>query len=130
MVTRRTAKNKGASFEYDCLDSLRQIYERVYLTKELGYQEQYDIKIEFNKEEYVAVECKFHRSMSWNKAKKLFNKLRTVSDKAIDWLLIYKTNQQPVLVMYNDQGHLTVREFSSYYHIPFIKHKSRRKQNE
>jgi len=64
------------------------------------------------------IECKFHKSFTWNKAEKFFRKLIKSNIKDPEEfvpLLIYKSNLQPVLVMRDEREGLTVTKFESYF---------------
>ncbi len=67
------------------------------------------------------IECKRHKAFSWNKLLKYFIKTREiVSDRGIP-LLVFKSNQQPALVMYEDKF-ITVISFKDYFGIDLLKH--------
>lgn len=127
MVTVRNAKSKGSQFEYDCQASLQQVYKDVRLTKELGFQMQYDIKIQLRGApyEYYIIECKRHAKFSWNKLVKLYKKLKEKTPIALDYFLLFKPNRQPCLVFYYN-GKYNISTFEDYFKVPFIKHKSTR----
>lgn len=116
----RSAKSKGAQFEMDTEASLQQIYPECYRTHERGYVMQYDLR---DDECEIVYECKFHKSMPWNKAKKYFLKLESLAPEDYESVLIYKSNQQPVLIMYRHWTKIKVCEFEQHYGVPFIKHK-------
>jgi len=123
MVTRRTAKTKGNQFEYDVWASLKQFFPNIKLAKEMGYQQQFDL---INEEPYFLVECKRHKTISWNQAKAWFEKVEYELTSSVgEAFLIFKSNQQPVLVMYRDETKycLNTTEFEDYFGVPFIKHK-------
>ena len=96
MVTRRTAKAKGSSFEYDCQESLQDIYPDIYRTAERGFQRQYDLRSDEHK---VVFECKRLKGMSWNQAKKFFLKLQEKKPDGYTGGLLFQSNRQPCLVM-------------------------------
>jgi len=122
MVTRRTAKNKGSSFEYDCQYSLSTLYPDIWRTSERGFQLQYDL--ECNE---AVFECKRLKSLSWNQATKFFNKLVNKTEHLSKYrYLLFKSNQQPCLVMYVDDDLFTVRTFEDVFGVPFEKHPSTR----
>jgi len=122
----RSAKSKGASFEYDCWDSLKPIYTNIVITRQLGYQMQCDL---INEESRTVFECKRLKSMSWNETKKYLRKLQKLYPEYC-CLILFKSNQQPCLVMYWEAPYkaITVKEFESFFGTPFIKHKSTRRQ--
>jgi len=122
IVTRRSAKNKGASMEYDTLESLQKKYPEMYLTSKQGFQQQYDLRDDKN---CIVVECKRHAGFSWNELIKLFNKLETNAPEGYTCYLIVKANRQPCLVMQRslgDVGPIYVDEFEDSFSVPFIKH--------
>jgi len=127
MVTRRSAKTKGNQFEYSVKDSLEVIYKDILLTKELGFVRQYDL---ISKSHDIAIECKFHKTMSWNAAKKLFFKLEEKARVFKRHYLIFKTNRQPVLVMYRDKTGLILMEFETFFGVPFVTHSKKEVKNE
>lgn len=118
----RTAKAKGSSHEYDTLHNLQRTFPNMYLTSKQGFQQQYDLRDDINK---VVVECKKHKSISWNQAKKWFKKLQSVAPEDYECMLVYKSNQQPVLVMTIENGTIFVIEFESSFG-KFEKHPSTR----
>lgn len=122
MVTRRTAKSKGNSFEYDCQESLKKGFSDIYRTAERGFQRQYDLRSDGG---LVVFECKRLKGMSWNQAKKYFIKLESVAPVGYDRYLLFKSNQQPCLVMYR-YGGILVEEFETCFEGKFVKHKSTR----
>jgi len=95
MVTVRSQRNKGNSFENATFRNLKKVFPDIQLTKHLGFVKQYDLVSE---ERNLAIECKFHKSLSWNEMVKIWCKLSDKASKYEDWLLIFKTNRQPVLV--------------------------------
>ena len=124
MVTRRTAKSKGNQFEYDCQHSLKKIYPDIYLTKERGFQMQYDL---MSDKAQLAFECKRLKSASWNQLKEFCIKLIEASGKPLAYLLI-KTNRQPCLVFFyssRDRA-FVMMEFEDHFGVPFEKHPSTR----
>ena len=121
-MLRRSAKSKGNQFEYEVEFNLRPMYENIFLTKERGFVRQYDLCDDTAK---LIVECKFHRSISWNEAEKIFKKLIDKSPEGFTKYLIYKTNRQPVLVMY-DETSPKLTKFSDFFNKPFILRKDAR----
>ena len=129
-MRRASVRWKGSGFEYDTQASLNQIDNgEFWLTKERGFRRQFDIEGKTTRVSdkgpvvcMIAVECKFHKKLSWNEAKKYFDKLKRVASKHTKHYLIYKTNQQPVLVMENYFGITMVSEFNERFPKPFIKH--------
>ena len=117
-----SAKSKGAQFEYNVHASLEPKFPDILITKERGFQKQYDLQSVIGK---FTIECKCHKGFSWNKLTKLFAKLQTRTPKGYEPFLIFKANQQPVLVMCNTlAGFTIVQQFEDHFFTPFIKHKS------
>ena len=127
MTTRKSAKSKGSQFEMDCTYSLQKIehFKNIRRLGPEGFQAQYDLK---NDGKYnYCFECKFLKTITWNAAKKFFIKLEEKTEVGYMPMLIYKTNQQPVLVMFRDSDKcINVVEFEDHFRIPFIKHESTR----
>jgi len=121
LKTRRAQRQKGSSFEYSVNDSLNQILDHKFiLTKQLGFVRQFDIEEPIKK---IAIECKFLKSITWNQCVKYHNKLRYRTPEYFEHYLIFKTNQQPVLVMYvDDSDKLWVSEFETVFGVDFIEH--------
>ncbi len=115
----RGAKSKGAQMEMDVEASLQQLWPDCYRTHERGFQKQFDLQSNSGE---IVVEVKFHKSISWNQAKKYFHKLITVKPTDYEPYLIFKSNQQPVLVMCLCKKGIMVVEFENMFGIPFIKH--------
>ncbi len=126
MVTRRTAKVKGNAFEYDCQASLKAFAPDIYRTAERGFQRQYDLRSDAQK---CVFECKRLKALSWNQAKKYFLKLAEIACENTPYLL-FKSNQQPCLVMYYWEESITVCEFEDYFGVPFVKHESTRRKKD
>lgn len=127
MVSVRVAKSKGSQFEYDCQYSISKVCPEIYRTSERGFQLQYDL--EGNNQ---VIECKRLKGISWNQAKKFFEKLERVRPEEKTPLLLFKSNRQPCLVMYrSDFDIIEICDFESYFGVEFQKHPStRRKKNE
>jgi hypothetical protein len=90
----RGSKSRGNQFEYRVEYNLKKIYgDSVKLLEKRGFAKEYDIEIGS-----IAIECKFHKSMSWNEMKKIWEKLKKVTSNHTKHLLIFKTNRQPVLI--------------------------------
>jgi len=123
----RGSKSKGSSFEYDVLHNLKKTFPDLYLTSKQGFQQQIDLLDDVAK---VAVECKRVRSVSWNQAKKWFDKLISVAPKDYFCVLVFKSNQQPVLIMTQSSiNHVVVIEFEQGVGV-FEKHPSTRVKKE
>ena len=126
MVTVRSAKQKGNAFEYDCQASLYPIYNLIYRTAERGFQRQYDLR---DDRAGVVFECKRLKGISWSQAKKYFMKLVEKADVVgHNCYLLFKSNQQPCLVMYYNLQleKVVVQEFNDVFNTPFVKHTSTR----
>ena len=132
----RYAKSKGSNFEYNVHASLLPKYPTIYLTKQLGFQRQFDLCDDTN---YICIECKKERNTTWNAAKKYLDKLISVSptktnkDSIISIkyssYLVYRCNNMPIMVMYKTgpiNGKYVQMEFQDFFEVPFIKHKSSR----
>jgi hypothetical protein len=121
MVKVRTAKNKGSSFEYDCLESLQQALPNAYLTKQRGFQLQYDIQDDASK---CVWECKRLRGISWNALDKFYQKLLKVAPKGYKCAVLFQSNHQPCLVFTSDSvwGCLSIKTFIDEYNVSFKKH--------
>ena len=70
------------------------------------------------------IECKFHKSFSWNEIEKVFNKTTQTAacsfpNKYYVPIFIFKSNQQPILVAYKDVIHhkLHVTTFHTFFHM-------------
>ncbi len=125
MTTIRTAKNKGRAFERDCEYSLQQKYTDCYMTHEKGYILEYDLKCDSGK--FVA-ECKRLKSISWNHAKEIFLKLSKNAPEGYGHYLLFKSNNQPCLVMYwGAYERVMIQEFDFCFGVPLLKHPSTKK---
>lgn len=124
----RGAKSKGSQFEYDCQASLEPIYKDIFRTSERGFCLQYDLQ----SDNYHAVfECKRLKGISWNQCVKYFKKLKSKTPTGYTPYLLFKSNQQPCLVMFETltkEGEkiLSIETFETCFNLPFIKHKSTR----
>lgn len=123
MVTRRTAKNKGNSFEYDCQYNLKEDFPDIYRTAERGFQRQYDLRSDDGK---AVFECKRLKSMSWNQAEKYLKKLEANAPLDYSCYLLFKSNLQPCLVMHLDGYAPCVTRFDDFFMVSFDKHPSTR----
>jgi hypothetical protein len=115
MVKVRTAKNKGNSYEYDCLESIQQVFPDAYLTKQRGFVQQVDI---LDDEEGISFECKRHASFSWNEINLYWRKLKRNSPEGYICYVLVQQNRNPCLVF--DGIQLT--EFKSKFGVEFKKH--------
>lgn len=123
MTSVRAAKSKGSSFEYDCQHSLKTKFPNIYRTSERGFQLQYDLEADM-----AVFECKRLKGISWNQAKKFYEKLRERAPEHKEPYLLFQSNRQPCLVMYMDKMSISVCEFEDLFHTPFEKHPSTRKK--
>lgn len=119
MVTRRTAKSKGAGYERDVLESLQTRFPDMYLTHHKGFVQQYDL---CDDKVNVVVECKRHKGFSWNELIKYLVKLKDNAPRLYTCYLIFKSNNQPSLVMYNRGNGYVVKDFEDFFGVPFKKH--------
>lgn len=125
MVTVRTAKSKGNSLEYDVQYSLGYVYGDIYLTKERGFQRQFDLCSDDFK---VAIECKRLKGISWNQAVKFYEKLVANSPEGYINYLVFKSNHQPCLVLRDFSGKYIIETFEDCFNTKFLKHVSTRKK--
>ena len=93
MVTVRSAKIKGSQFEYDVHYSIGRsnFYTDCYLTKERGFQRQFDIELVDIQNKTTAIECKRLKGISWNQLVKFYEKLCTVASEANNHFLVFKS---------------------------------------
>jgi hypothetical protein len=127
MVSVRTAKSKGSSFEYDTVFSLKQWTTLpVYLTKELGFQRQFDVAVGDIEKPTIAIECKRLKGVSWIQLMKFYEKLEKVAHKDSIKCLLFKSNFQPCLVFCKINGCYEVKLFEDIFKVPFLKHPSTR----
>lgn len=132
MVSVRTAKSKGSSFEYDVQYNLQRWTNKpVTRTSERGFQRQYDIAIgeDINNPDYV-IECKRLKGISWNALIKFYKKLESVTPKNATKYIFFQSNHQPCLVFSHDFNGYNVREFENKFSIRFEKHPSTRVKPE
>jgi hypothetical protein len=123
----RSAKSKGRMFERAVEASLKTILPGTYMTHEKGYVQQYDIQCDEGI--LFVAECKRHKSISWNQAVKWFEKLEEVAPQDYIKYLIFKSNQQPVLVIRRFMDMIMCVEFEKLFGIPFIKHEPVKRKN-
>jgi hypothetical protein len=123
----RAAKSKGASMEYDTLESLQALFPKAYLTKQRGFQLQYDIQCD--EDNKFVVECKRLKGISWNQAVSLYTKTSELAPLGYESYLIFKSNNQPALVMHDatPDASIHIQTFESFFNTPFIKHTPIRK---
>jgi len=124
MTSIRAAKTKGSNLEYDTCYSLQKKYPRTYLTKQLGFQQQQDVR---NDDEKFVIECKRLKGISWNQALGFLFKLMEVAPKDYRCYLIFQSNRQPALVMYQlGLNPICIEQFEDVFQAPFLKHASTR----
>ena len=123
----RSSKSKGSQFEMNVEASMQQMYPQCYRTHDRGYVKQYDLE---DKDNQIAIECKRMKSLSWNEAKRYYGKLVRFAPEDYLKYLIFKSNQQPCLVMYSHRNTLVVEEFESFFGFPFIKHTPTKKRSK
>jgi len=105
---------KGNPFERDVAYSLIQAGFDVEI---LGDNSKSIDIIAQSKASRYAIECKFHRSFTWNKAVKYFKKIPKKSGLQMqEPLLIFKSNRQPVLVMHQKGNGISVTTFDGFFH--------------
>jgi Holliday junction resolvase len=82
------------------------------------------IDLIFTNSDYIqhAVECKRHKGFTWNQLVKYFKKTLEQADKQgiKHSLLIFKGNNQPVLVMIKTEEKLMVTEFEYFFGSKWI----------
>jgi len=111
MTKLRTAKNKGSQFELDCEYNFKKKFEDI---KRLGGQGQF-MELDLISEKHcVAIECKRHRSFSWNELVGYYNKLKKRCPAHYSCLLVFQANRQPVLIMREFMEMLIVTGFEDY----------------
>lgn len=110
-MLRASAKDKGNRFEYDVEYSLKPRYPDIRALEKRGFARGYDLA---SSEHMIAIECKFHRAITWNELVKIFN---TIRERAADYqvLVVFKTNMQPVLVF---NGKM-ITTFADWFNVPF-----------
>ena len=134
------AKQKGNRFEYDCQDSLKQVFQNVIRTSERGYQLQYDLEVRDSKGEKIVaiIKCKRLAGVSWNQLARFYEKLAAKANAQEPYgigpdglvkpktYLLFQSNRQPCLVFTKYDGKYVIQEFKDLFGCPFIKHKSSR----
>lgn len=121
MVKVKTARSKGANAEYDFHASLLQAFPNAYLTKQRGFQLQYDIQDDASNQVF---EVKRLRGISWNQCVDFYEKLKAVAPKDYKCYVLFKSNFQPALVFGVDEvwSCYTIRTFFDAFGVPFKKH--------
>lgn len=111
---------KGNPFEYDTAYSLLQA----------GYVvERSDMNIAGvdlvvkNKggETLYYVECKHHKGFSWNELSKYLEKTKKHCNEFIKPMLIFRGNNQPVLIMMEQEGAKVVLQYNDFFGVPWSK---------
>lgn len=113
---------KGNPFEYDTAYSLQQAHYTVNRIDDNS--KGLDLIAKRNGITFH-IECKFHKGFSWNQLTKIFDKTYetslNISPDAIP-IVVFKANQQPVLVMYLGAfNNLIVTQFNSYFGVEWSK---------
>lgn len=113
---------KGNPFEYDTAYSLQQ--NNFEVNRIDDNTKGIDL-IATGEEQTLFIECKFHQKFTWNELIKIFHKTFTTSqsiNREARPLLIFKSNQQPVLVMFlHTLGIPTIMEFKHYFKTEWSK---------
>lgn len=126
----RGSKSKGSQMEMDCEASLQQIYPDACRTHDRGFIKQYDIISEQGK---IVCECKRLKGISWNQLEKFYQKLIMVSPLGFDTYLLFRSNNQPCLVMYqklySSNNCLSISKFEEIFGKSFIKHQPTKRIN-
>jgi hypothetical protein len=121
----RSSKARGSALEYDVHHSLKAIFPNIYLTKQLGFQQQQDVRCDAAQ---VCIECKRLKGISWNQLEKFYNKLKSVAPKDYRCYVVFQSNHQPALVFTVDTVYqnFMIRTFIDEFNTPFEKHPSTR----
>ena len=82
------------------------------------------------KKNKITFECKRHKGFSWNELVKYYEKLVSRTSREYNSFLVFKANQQPVLVMHQETIGLAVNLFEDFFGVPFEKHKTKKVKNE
>ena len=116
-----SARKKGNSLEYDVEYSLKPIYSDIKTTERRGFAQGFDLIAE---QKNTVFECKFHKSITWNELVKIYEILRSRTQEAVFHWVIFKTNQQPVLVFDGK----SIRLFKDIFGVEF-KNRPKREKN-
>jgi hypothetical protein len=122
MVSIRTARNKGSSFEMDVEYSLQQVYPDLFRTKAKGYITQYD---HISEKGQIVIECKRLRGISWNALIGFYTKLKKVAPHNYVCCVLFKSNFQPCLVF----DGMSIHTFEYVFGHEFKKHPSTKVNN-
>ena len=121
----KSQRQKGSSYEYDVFFSLKPFMPELLLTKQQGFQLQIDI---IDDKEHLAIECKKHRSFSWNELTGYLTKLEQVAPEGYKCVVVFQANRQPALCMArNLYSQIAVTTFQDYFEIAFDRHTGAKK---
>jgi hypothetical protein len=70
----------------------------------------------------TVIECKFHKKFSWNEVVKIYEKTKKTAEKYLPNsypVVVFKSNQQPPLIMYTVTNYYIVQEFTAYFGCKF-----------
>ena len=113
---------KGNPFEYDTAYSLQQAG---YVVNRIDDNTKGVDLIASINDLTFAIECKFHKKFSWNAIEKIFLKteeyVKTNLQEETITFFIFKSNQQPVLIMHRDLGDLVIQKFEDFFEAPWSK---------
>jgi hypothetical protein len=104
-------RDKGNKFEYDTEYSLKSVYPDIRALEKRGYARGYDL---ISEQSSVVIECKFHKTITWNELVKYYELTRERAT-GMKVLVVFKTNQQPVLVF---DGY-SIYPFEAVFDVPF-----------
>ena len=110
-MLRSSARDKGNAFEYDVEYSLKARYPDIRALEKRGYARGYDL---ISEQAHIVIECKFHQSMTWNELVKIFETTRQRAEPNMA-VVVFKTNQQPVLVFIGSR----IIPFLDFFGVPF-----------
>lgn len=128
MTTVRSAKAKGSAFELSCKDSLEQVFPDIQRYGGEGFIARYDL---LSKNHQVCIECKRLKGFSWNQLLEFFQILISHMPKGYMPYLLFQANRQPCLVMHFDEDyHITVHEFQTYFGCAFLQRKNKNKRKD
>ena len=86
MVSRQYQRSKGNQFEYECEHNLKKMFQTVKTLERRGFAKGWDITCNNSDISQVVVECKNHKSMSWNEMVKT---LKNLIDKKPEQLNLF-----------------------------------------
>ena len=68
------------------------------------------------------IECKFHKKFSWNELEKYYKKTEVIAkERGVNFMIIFKSNQQPVLIMMDQEGCKVVIKYDDYFGVEWQK---------